>query len=158
MNAISSIDELYNLWWLLDQTRHALFKVRQNELRKYDISVGQAAILHIVNTLGNDATRTTISRWLFREPHYVSESLQAMGRKGLVKTIKNPEVSKQLRVELTDKGRKAYHESAKRESTHDIMSLLSEEERKMLWRCLETLLVKVIDRYGMKDKIVWPLP
>jgi hypothetical protein len=45
MNRRLSDDEDYNLWVLLAQTRHALFKVRQKELDQYNLRSRRAAVL-----------------------------------------------------------------------------------------------------------------
>ena len=62
-----------------------------------------------------------------------------MEKQGLVRKVKDLDRKNLVRVVLTEKGREAYYHSTKRESIHQIMSFLSEEERQQLRHCLQTL-------------------
>ena len=142
MKNYSFVDQDYELWVLLHQPRDAVFKAREKELSPYGISTMQAAVLFIILAIGNEATPTEISRWLFREPHSVSNRLSRMEKEGLVTKVKDLHRKSLVRVALTEKGRQAYYQSAKRESIHQTMSSLSEEERQQL----RSYLVKLRDQ------------
>ena len=58
-----------------------------------------------------------------------------------------------VRVALTEKGRKAYYQSTKRESIHNITSSLSEEECQQMLSYLKTLCDKALKGLGMERKM-----
>jgi len=137
-------DEDYELWVLLHQAETAMFRARDKELRKYDLSAMWAAVLYIVQVIEYvdlQATPTEISRWLFRRPHGVSTLLRRMEKEELVKLVKDLGQKNLIRVAITEKGYQAYRDSIKRDSIHRIMSSLSEEEH----RQLKSWLLKIRD-------------
>jgi len=139
MKNFSSTDRDYNLWVLLNQARDAVLKARQKELQRYNISASRAAAVFVIEAIGDKARPAEISRKLFREPHTISGLLSRMEKKGLVRRLKDLDKKNLIRVVLTKKGREAYHQSTKRESIHQIMSSLSEEQQQQLASSLQTL-------------------
>ena len=150
------IDADYYLWLLLAHTRHAISKARQKELRRYNLSSRQAAILAAIDTIGDTATPAEIARWAFREPHTISELLFNLERRGIVKKVKDLGKKNQVRVVLTDKGREVYRQVSKRASIHRIMSFLPDEERQQLKSCLEKLLASTLNELGIGHKLHFP--
>ena len=136
----SHVHEDYELWILMSKARHAVFRVREKELAKYKITPTQALILASVFRLGDQATTIKISQQVFREFHTVFAQLNIMENAGLIKKIKDFPKRDRIRFVLTDRGREAYDQSSKHESILKIMSVLSEEERRLLKRCTEKLL------------------
>ena len=125
-------DRDYELWVLLAHTREAMFNSRKKELRKYNINPRESAVLHIVQTLGDRAIPTEIARWLLRKPHSISELLNRMEKRGLIKKTRDVNRRNVIIVSLTEKGQGVYHQSLKRKSMHKIMSSLSNEESQQL--------------------------
>ena len=156
MNRRSSDDQDYNLWVLLAQARHAMFKVRQKELDQYNLRPRRAAVLFVVQAIGGHATPAEISRWLFREPHSISVLLSAMEKEGLVKKTKDLDKKNLIRVELTEKGLEAYEKSNQRGSIHEIISCLSEEEHQQLRAILQKLLDKALRKLAVENEIFLP--
>jgi len=144
-------DEDFRIWWLLSQTRHLLMRGRNKELAKYDITTTQAAILFIINTLGENATPAMLSRLLLRKTNTISANLNVMVRKGLVGKKKDMDKKNQVRITITQKGWDVYTESQKRDSIHYTMAGLSDEERKYLTKSLEILRDKSIE-WLMQDR------
>jgi len=132
-------DEYYDLWVLLAQARDALYKARQKELTKYNISPRQSAVLFIIQAIGDNATAATIAKYLFRETHTTYELLLRMEKDKLIKGIKNRNKTKRVSYKLTPKGLKAYYHSLKRESIHEITSSLTGEDRAQLRSYLKKL-------------------
>lgn len=132
-------DQDYELWVLLAQTREAMYKARQKELIKYELSPRQSAVLFAIQAIGDGATLTDIARLLFRELHSTSELLTRMEKEGLIEKIKDTKKGSRIRITLTKKGKEAYKQSTKRESIREIMSCLSEEERQQLWSSLKKI-------------------
>jgi len=154
-------DKEFKLWWLLNRTRDAMFKVRTRELRKAGISVRKAGALLIIKVLGNRAILSEIARWMFKEPHSVSGLINRMEEEGLVKRVKDLEKKNLVRVEITEKGQQAYEYSVKREALHRIISALSEEERDQFGSCLVKLRNKALTDLATDTRIIdnlspWP--
>lgn len=150
----SSEDRDYNLWVLLHQTRDATYNAREKELRQYGISPMEAAVLFIIQAIGDEATPAEISRWLFRKQHSVTALLVRMEKKGLVKKTRDLARKNMVRVTITEKGNQAHSNSANRDSIHKTMSTLSEEEH----RQLSASLLKVRDVALKEIKIDYELP
>lgn len=149
-------DKDLNLWALLRLTERAIFKAREKELAQYGITVEQAAVCFYVRIIGNNATPAELSRWMLREPHTISGILDRMEKKGMVRKVKDLDRKNQVRVVLTEKGKQAYDQSTKREAIHQIVSSLSEEERKQLRSCLNTLRDKALKELGIFNKPPFP--
>ena len=149
-------DQDYSLLKLVNQTGELIVKIRERELKQYGISPRQAATLFAMQSIGSEATPAKISRWLLREPHTVSGILSRMEKQGLIKKAKNLDRKNMVRVMLTRKGRRAYHQSSKRDSIHWLASSLSEEERQQLRSCLETLRDRAFKELGIDRKPLFP--
>ena len=119
----------YDLIGLLNQTTETIFRARQKELEEYNISTSQGAVLFITKSLSEKATISEISRWLLRKPHTISEIVNRMEKRGLLKKSKAPQRKTIIRVELTQKGLEIYQKSKKRQSFQNILSCLSPDER-----------------------------
>jgi DNA-binding MarR family transcriptional regulator len=144
MKDFQSVDEDYQLWVLLSQAADTTLRARQKELDRYGISTAEAAVLFVVQAIGERATPAEITRWLLREPHTVTELLNRMERGGLVTKTKDLERKNLVRVSITEKGRQAYQQSTKRKSIRKMMSVLSREERQQLGAYLERLRNKAL--------------
>lgn len=134
-------DPIFNLWILLHQTGTAVFKAREKELSQYGITAVEATALFVIKAIGEQVTPAEISRWLFREHHTITALLNRMERKELITKVKVPSQGRKKVwiVSLTEKGENAYHQSTKRKSINEAISILSEHEREQL----ESLLTKI---------------
>jgi len=146
----------YLLWGLLSLTQRAIIKARDRELMKCGISTEQSAILNITMALDHKPTPTELSKYLIRERHSVSETVNKMIKVGLLKRTRDSKRKNMFRLSLTDKGLQAYQCSRNRESIYWIMSALSEEEGLQLESSLNELLNRALIRLGINDRI--PLP
>lgn len=152
MKSSSHVDEDFKLWVLLGQASDAVPKARQKELDQYGISTMQAAVLFVIQAIGNEATPAEISRWLFRESHSVSALLNRMEKEGLVRKTNDLDRKNLVRVSITEKRQQAYDKSTKRKSIRKIMSSLSEDERQQLRSCLEKLRNRALRELRMDRK------
>jgi DNA-binding MarR family transcriptional regulator len=150
-SAIDS-DQDYTLWLLLRQACDASLRARDKELSQYGISVEEAAVLFVVQSTGERATPSEISRWLFREPHSTSGLIIRMEKDGLVTKVADLERKNMLRVVMTDKGREAYEKSTARETIHRMMSSLSQNERQVLRSCMERLRNEAVKELRVERK------
>ena len=156
MEDVSSTDKDWELWILLIQVRDAIGAARRKELLSYHITAGQSAGLFAIKAIGDKATPAEVGRWLFRQSHSTSDLMGRMERAGLVRKVKDLERKNMVRLVLTEKGREAYHQSAKRESIHEIMSSLSQEEHQQLRSALQTLRDKALKELGIVRKMPFP--
>jgi len=150
------VDQDYELWVLLAQVREVMFKARQKELQRYNLSPRQSAVLFIIHAIGDKVTPAEISRWLLRESQSVSEILSRMEKQGLLRKVKNLDRKNLVGVELTEKGIEAYNQSLRRESIHRIVSYLSDEERRQLYAILNTLRDGVLREAGNELRTPFP--
>jgi DNA-binding MarR family transcriptional regulator len=132
-------DRDFLLWVMLYQARDAILKARNKELYKYDLSFMKAGLLFAVEASGGKPSGTELSKWMFREPHTISGLVGRLLRNGLVARAKVPGKKNMMEITLTEKGKEAYEQSLKMESIHEILSCLSEEERKQLYATLQKL-------------------
>ncbi len=149
--------EVYDLIGLLNQTTETIFRARQKELDQYNISTSQGAVLFITKALGEKATISEISRWLFRKPHTVSEIVSRMEKRGLLKKTKNPQRKDIIKIMLTPKGLEVYQKSKKRQSFQNIISSLSHEEQQQMIQYLQKLKSSAIDELNNRnEKDIYP--
>ena len=147
-------DPDYELSWLIFLVRRAIHKARARELLHYEITPEQASVLFYIYILGDKVTPTDLSRWVFREPHSTSSMLSRMEKQGLVKKVYALHGKNSVRITLTSKGLEVYHQSAKRESLHTIVSSLSIEERRQLRSHLQKLLRRALQEIQTEHKIL----
>ena len=151
-----SNDQELELWVLLGQARMSMLKVRRKELPQLKISISKGFILTGLQFIGDKATPAQISRWLFQEPHSISELLSTMEKEGLVRKVRDLDRRDQLRVVLTEKGREICHQLLKIASIRRIMSSLSAEERQLLRSCLLKLRKSAIEELGPRYELPFP--
>ena len=151
MSQNEEIIESYNLWVLLSRTRNAMWKARQFELDKYNISVVQAAALMVIYAFAGQATPSDVARWIFQEPHSISELISRMEKVGLVKKVRDPIKKRRVRISLTEKGKEIYlSKSSKTELMYKIISCLSHEEREQLDSILQKLLNTTVKELALE--------
>ncbi len=146
----------YYLWILLSQTWESISKARKKELAPHNLSEIRAALLFIIQLIGREATPTNISKWLFKEPHSISEIVDRMVKDDLVSKIKDLERKNQVRIELTKKGLESYNTSMIPDSIPKIASVLSAVEREYFVTSLIKLRAAAIKYAGITQDI--PLP
>ena len=148
METIATTYGKRELWALLDQATTAMSRVADNELSQAGITMIQGAVLYFVKNAKEPVIPAHISRWLFREPHTVSQLLMRMEKQGLVKRTKDLDKKNQLRITLTEKGEKAYQKQTETRGIGKILSVLTPEECNKLGASLKKLrdeAVKVLD-------------
>lgn len=145
-------DQDYNLWILLNHTRHAMFRARELELKRYGVTAEQARLLFTIRALGENATPTEVAKQAFKESHTISSLVNRTEKKNLVKRVKNLENKKSVRIVLTDKGENILNQIMRLESIHQIVSGLSKAKRKQLQSCLEILFRRAVQKIDLEGK------
>ncbi len=153
-------DEDQELWLLLNQARHAMFRARENELNHSGISATQAMVLTIIEVIEHKvpATPSEISRRLLWRSHSVSELLKRMEKEGLIRRVKGLQHRNMVRVVITEKGYAACRESSKRRIIPQVIASLTEGERKALRSGLIHLRDGALDRHWMDCQPAHPIP
>lgn len=142
-------EEEFKLWVMLEQAHSAVFAAREKDLAQYKTSPMKAAVLFIVQQIGNEATPAEIARWILRKSHTVSGLLDRMEKDGLIIRKKNLPKKNLVRVTLTDKGKRTLRNSMKRESIRRIFAAVpKKEDRQQLYTQLEKLRAKGLKLSG----------
>jgi len=132
-------DKYFELWELLALTQHALYNVRELELREHGITPNQAYVLKRINQLKNKATQVQIAHFTFRKQNTVSINMKRMEKQGLLNRKRNKNQRNLVVLSLTEKGKEAYQKSLDRQTINNIMSTLSMEQLEQLSSYLDTL-------------------
>jgi MarR family transcriptional regulator, organic hydroperoxide resistance regulator len=142
------------LWVLLHQTRHLMNRAREAELTEFGISAMQSAVLSIVHMIdhASPVTPAEISRRLLRRAHGVSTLLDRMEKEGFVRRVKDLERRNMVRVEITEKGERAYAEASRRRVVHEIMSVLTDEERQAMSSGLHKIRGKALEELKAESR------
>ena len=125
---------------LLGKARRLMLKARKMELEPFQITPRQAAFLNAISELGERATLTELSKYHGRAVNTISSQMTEMEADGFIKKVRVMPKSKALRFELTEKGLGAHQGAVQNSSLQEIMSALSERERKHLDALLMTLI------------------
>ena len=139
VNKESMEDRDFKLWTMLYQARDIILKARNKELYKYGLSFMQASILFAIEANGGKTSSNELNKWIFREPNTIHGLVIRLEKNGLISRTKVSGKKNLREITLTEKGKEAYRQSTKRESIHEILSCLSEEERKQLYATLQKL-------------------
>ncbi len=148
--------DFYYLWVLLSQTRDAIVKVRERELLSQGISERHAQLLFVIKLIGRDATPAKVARWVFREPHTISEILNRMEKQGLIRKVNDLDRKNHVRIEITKKGEDEYRRSFIPRSIPDILSVLPKGEREQFIGSLKKLREAAVEKINPKYDV--PLP
>ena len=81
-------DPDYKLWISFRRVHEAINKIRKLELIPYKLSTAETGVLLIVHEAKNQTTPTEISRQLLKDHHSISQLLDRMEKKGLIRKTK----------------------------------------------------------------------
>ena len=147
-------DEIHDTWTLLAHTYRLIGKLWNKELSKYDISREQGLVLLTIEALGDNATPYRISRYQVQEHNTVSDIINRMVKKDLVTKVPASQGRSRVKVELTEHGKEALHQSLKRETLAKILGELPEDKLAQFKSCLEILRDKALNEAS--DIQDWP--
>jgi len=137
--------EARELWILMGQASHGLYRARENELRPLGIPMMHSQALWVLKVLASPATPAEISRMLSRRHQTVSQLLKRMEKQGLVQLGKSPRKPGQVTVTSTAKGEEAVRlAQEKEEVVAEILSCLSREEQDNLKGYMKRLREKAL--------------
>jgi len=144
---------------------YLIYRAREFELTRYNLSLEQAQILAMINNAPKKATPASLARLLFRKPNSVTVLLDRMEKKGLVtkipvkqsqsKDVDDSEKYNKVEVMLTDDGKQAYKQTAKRVPINRIIGVLSPTEMRQFHDILDNMINKAAEEMGYNRD---PLP
>jgi DNA-binding MarR family transcriptional regulator len=156
MTQVPKEDIDFVLWMLIMQVRNVVYKTREKELKRYEITPEQSGALFAIHTMDNKATISALGTWLVREPHSVASLLSRMESNGLITKKKSQGLRKSATYTLTPTGEEVYSFSIRRESIHRAMSALSKKERYSLELLLRKILFTALSDKVNEMKPPWP--
>ena len=143
-------DEFFTLWVLIAQAKDALLAARQREYNRFDIKNERRAVLLAIQNNGGQATPSEIARYLFRKINSVSEMLQRMEKKGLIKKHKVPGKTTVV-VKSTNKGQQVFDQSLNNEVDRRVLSVLSKKDREQLRSYLFIIRQQALRELGIPE-------
>ena len=134
-------------WILLRQAHNLIFKCEDRVFSEYGLSTEQHTVLMAVKNISGPVRITDIARWLDRSVNSVSMIIDRMVKAGLVKRTRDRKDRRTVFVTLTNKAEEAYvpATTAGWELVQEILSPLSNEDKRTLIRLLETIRDKTYD-------------
>ena len=140
----------FQLYVLLDRARSIISRSRELELAQYGLSPEQAAVLHVLQSMGGSATIAELANTLVRQYNTATTIVNRMANLGLVRKIK-PQESKKFTVTITEQAQNIY-ENVSFNSLEMVFSCLDSEQKKQLVINLEELIKKGRDILGIDFK------
>lgn len=151
---IEETRDLYRLYVVLKHTYEAIQQCRVADLKKYNITPEQANALILLHNIGEKATPTEVSGWLFRKPHTALNLLRRMQKQGLVDMTPDSCNRHIIRIKLTKKGYKVYLHVIQYTSAADTLGCLSKKEQQQLCSLLESVKEKALEHLKLDPKTV----
>ena len=127
--------------WLISKSRHLLKRKLQDELKDYDISLEQWAVLsRVYRTEG--CNQKKLAEMSLKDRAAVTRILNILENKELVERKTSPYDKREFLIYLTDKGNDLYEKTSAvtSQSLHEIKSIFSEDELDQLEHSLNKLI------------------
>jgi DNA-binding MarR family transcriptional regulator len=151
-------DDDFALVGLFIQTRDVFYRARAKELGKYNLTPMDSITLAYINYLKDRATPAELSRCIYKRHHTIIGQLKRMKKKGLLTMTKGHIQKNIITIKLTNKGNEALKQVMVAQSVHNVISSLTEGERKQLGRTLLKLRGAAIKEIGENDDSYFPMP
>ena len=134
-------------WVLLRQTYNLVLKCEDRVFSKHELTTEQHAVLMAIKHISGPVRITDIARWLDRSVNSVSMIIDRMVKAGLVRRVRDRKDRRTVFVTITSQAEKAYVPAsvAGWGLIQEILSPLSNEDKRTLIRLLETLRDKTYD-------------
>jgi DNA-binding MarR family transcriptional regulator len=138
------------VWIALRQTYNLVLRCEDRVFAEHEITTEQHAVLMAVKHIDGPVRPTDVARWLDRSVNSVSMIIDRMVKAGLVKRVRDRKDRRTVFLTMTDKAEKAYVRAslAGWELIQEILSPLSDKDKRTLIKLLETLRDKTYDYLG----------
>jgi DNA-binding MarR family transcriptional regulator len=137
------LDLNHEIWVQIRDLHHKILWVRQKELEHYNIASRQFQILRIIDSLGSNARISEIAKKAERKLDVISRQTATMEKDGLIKRIREAPKSRLLKIEITAKGREMLKISHHSNGMNEVLSVLTEDQRRQLNSYLNHMLIKL---------------
>jgi DNA-binding MarR family transcriptional regulator len=134
-------------WVLLRQVHSLVSKCEDQVFGEHNLTTEQHGVLMAIKHIDGPVRPTDIARWLDRSVNSVSMIIDRMVKAGLVRRARDRKDRRTIFVTMTGKAEKAYvlASVAGWELIQEILSPLSDNDKRTLIRLLETLRDKTYD-------------
>jgi len=134
-------------WILLRQTYNLVSKCEDQVFSEHELTTEQHAVLMAIKHISGPVRITDIARWLDRSVNSVSMIIDRMVKAGLVRRARDRKDRRTVFVSMTSQAEKAYVPATVVGwgLIQEILSPLSDEDKRTLIRLLETLRDKTYD-------------
>jgi len=134
-------------WVLLRQNYNLVFKCQDRVFSEYGLTTEQHLVLMTIKRISGPVRITDIARWLDRSVNSVSMIIDRMVKAGLVRRTRDRKDRRTVFVTMTSKAEEAYipATAAGWRLIQEILSPLSDEDKRNLIRLLETIRDKTYD-------------
>jgi len=137
-------------WMALRQTYNLILRCEDRVFGEYDITTERHAVLMAMKHIDDPVRPTDVARWLDLSVNSVSMIIDRMVKAGLVKRVRDRKDRRTVFLSMTSKAEKAYALAsvAGWELIREILSPLSDEDKRTLIKVLETLRDKTYGYLG----------
>ncbi len=149
------VDVDFPLWRLLDHTRYMIFRLREIELARFNLTPEQAFVLDIIHTSGGSTTINRIVEMSQHKHNSISALVDRMAKQGLLKKNRTRRDRRAYRILSTPKG-EGLLEKVPRDSICRSLACLKSLEKKQLASLLTRLLLNAYDVAGVGYPSSWP--
>jgi DNA-binding MarR family transcriptional regulator len=134
-------------WVLLRQAYNLILKCEDRVFSEYKLTTEQHTVLMAIKHISEPVRITDIARWVDRSVNSVSMIVDRMVKAGLVRRVRDRKDRRTVFVSMTNKAEKAYipATAAGWGLIQEILSPLSDEDKRTLIRILEALRDKAYD-------------
>jgi DNA-binding MarR family transcriptional regulator len=142
-------------WVLLRQAYNLVLKCEDRVFSEYELTTEKHAVLMAIKHISGPVRITDIARWLDRSVNSVSMIIDRMVKAGLVRRARDRKDRRTVFVTMTSQAEKAYvlASVAGWGLIQEILSPLSDEDKRTLIRLLETLRDKTYDYLGSEGVV-----
>jgi DNA-binding MarR family transcriptional regulator len=137
-------------WILLRQVYNLVSRCEDKVFSEYEVTTEQHAVLMAMKHIDGNVRPTDVARWLDRSVNSVSMIIDRMVKAGLVRRVRDRKDRRTVFLTITSKAEKVYVLAtvAGWGLTQEILSPLSDKDKRTLIRLLETLRDKTYDYLG----------
>ena len=137
-------------WILLRQVYNLVSRCEDKVFSEYEVTTEQHAVLMAMKHIDGHVRPTDVARWLDRSVNSVSMIIDRMVKAGLVRRVRDRKDRRTVFLTTTSKAEKVYVLAtvAGWGLTQEILSPLSDKDKRTLIKLLETLRDKSYDYLG----------
>lgn len=142
-------------WLLLRQVANLVSRCEDLVFAKYGLTTERHAVLMAMKHIDGPARPTDVARWLDLTPNSVSMIIDRMVKAGVARRTRDRKDRRVVFLTSTSKAEEAYvlASAAGWELIQEILSPLSDKEKRTLVKLLETLRDKTYDYLGPKEVV-----